>query len=252
MERKVIFEKTRDGITYKVEYDEKPYLGGRKYRLLRHSPDGGGWSVMYVSSSFWNYGRNNRPIINFEACDRYYNECLDKLSRIFPNIGKENIEAEPKHEEPKDEAPKDEVKRTNNEIMFGVLSRLLPYKVICSLYDGCFKSVLTGLKNVDTAYFAEYDWKEDDGFVEMQFVKPYLRPMASMTDDERRHLGKLMLVDADNVKNYATNLSYSKYDGVMQYYMMEGVISYLSERRLDYGKLIERGLALEAPIGMYE
>jgi hypothetical protein len=62
--------------------------------------------------------------------------------------------------------------------------------------------------------------------------KPYLRPMSSMTKEEKLMYEGLM-IGTDNVS-----------------YMLD-VIDWLNKKMFDYRGLIERGLALEAPRGMY-
>ena len=61
-------------------------------------------------------------------------------------------------------------------------------------------------------------------------AKPYLRPMSSMTEEEKEYCGDLILHAED----------------WMSYY------DYLDSRHLDYRGLIEKGLALEAPVDMYK
>ena len=59
-------------------------------------------------------------------------------------------------------------------------------------------------------------------------IKPYLRPMWSMTEEE------------DNELNYARMGNYGE------------DVDWLNAHHFDYRGLIEKGLALEAPEGMYE
>ena len=67
--------------------------------------------------------------------------------------------------------------------------------------------------------------------VRLEDCKPYLRPMSSMTEEE--------------ISCYQ---AFFNYDGV-EY--PEEYIDWLNEHHLDYRGLIEKGLALEAPEGMY-
>ena len=62
-------------------------------------------------------------------------------------------------------------------------------------------------------------------------VKPYLRPMSSMTDEEYEHYNDLPFITAEDVAN-----------AVFWYY----------EHHFDVYGLIEKGLAIEAPEGMYK
>ena len=69
------------------------------------------------------------------------------------------------------------------------------------------------------------------GLPPSEFIKPYLRSMSSMTEEEK--------IDYQAFFNY---------DGV-EY--PEEYIDWLNAHHFDYRGLIEKGLALEAPEGMY-
>ena len=68
-----------------------------------------------------------------------------------------------------------------------------------------------------------------DGDVRIEDIKPYLRPMSSMTDEEKIESGEL----------------YKKNTG------MWSDLDWLNAHHLDYRGLIPMGLALEAPEDMY-
>ena len=81
-------------------------------------------------------------------------------------------------------------------------------------------------------------------------IKPYLRPMSSMTEEERLELSRLT---NDKFKFYL----YTKQSEIIcyeKYNYLEGlkVLDWLNTHHFDYRGLIEKGLALEAPKGMYE
>ncbi len=67
--------------------------------------------------------------------------------------------------------------------------------------------------------------------------KPYLRPMSSMTEDEKIEW------DAEYAYN-SKSYEYEEY--------LSKMIDWLNAHHLDYRGLIEKGLALEAPEGMYK
>lgn len=73
---------------------------------------------------------------------------------------------------------------------------------------------------------------DSDSF-HVESIKPYLRPMSSMTRDESYEL--------DHVEERYDN----HYDSIV------AQIDWLNSHHFDYRGLIERGLALEAPKGMY-
>ena len=94
-------------------------------------------------------------------------------------------------------------------------------------------------------------------------TKPYLRPMSSMTEEERIEFSKLLVkrycdedweghistsycIEIDNV--YTDDENGIKYPSV---FSMDA-IDWLNKKMFDYRGLIPMGLALEAPEGMYK
>lgn len=85
-------------------------------------------------------------------------------------------------------------------------------------------------------------------------VQPYLRPMSSMTEEERKNFIKCAGYEVEESENGR------HYD----YYLKDfcgtedapcanaDAIDWLNEHHFDYRGLINKGLALEAPEGMYE
>ena len=73
---------------------------------------------------------------------------------------------------------------------------------------------------------------------EAEYIKPYLRPLDSMTEEEKEEYHKL------------TNIAWS---GPLPFYALtfDGV-DWLNENKFDYRGLIPMDLALEAPEGMYK
>jgi hypothetical protein len=69
------------------------------------------------------------------------------------------------------------------------------------------------------------------------YIKPYLRPLSSMTEEESEEYNDL------------TNLM-SDYDSTIENIATK-IIDWLNSHRFDYRGLIEKKLALEAPEGMY-
>lgn len=79
--------------------------------------------------------------------------------------------------------------------------------------------------DVDDRVIYTYDYHPH-----IETCKPYLRPMSSMTEEEERE--------------FEETLQYTQY--TLESY------DWLNARHFDYRGLIEKGLALEAPEGMYE
>ena len=124
--------------------------------------------------------------------------------------------------------------KENKELLLKYLGMALPYGVkvldtaedlnkICEL-----DSIMTSRKH--DKVFVGLTLPDDAIMTGIEMVKPYLRPMSSMTEEERRERLKI--------------------DGMYN----ERIISdfdWLNEHHFDYRGLIEKGLAIEAPEGMY-
>ena len=78
---------------------------------------------------------------------------------------------------------------------------------------------------------------EGDRDIELSQVKPYLRPMESMTDEENLRL--------DDLEFDMAHLKFTTY------FHECAIMDYLYSRHIDVRGLIPMGLALEAPKGMY-
>lgn len=71
----------------------------------------------------------------------------------------------------------------------------------------------------------------------IEAIKPYLRPMSSMTMEEQQ-------------KYY--DLTHQEDDDVWAKCLFDKIVDFCNERHLDYRGLTEKGLALEAPEEMYK
>ena len=80
---------------------------------------------------------------------------------------------------------------------------------------------------------------------EIEEVKPYLRPMSSMTDLEEREYNKLRDKIAVDYDSYGTPSVYTYAETVKS-------IDWLNEHHFDHRGLIPKKLALKAKDGMYE
>jgi len=73
-------------------------------------------------------------------------------------------------------------------------------------------------------------------------IKPYLRPMSSMTKEEENEcIGFPRTITIPHVRNW------------FEFLITNHIFTdWLNAHHFDYRGLIERGLALEAPVGMYK
>ena len=137
------------------------------------------------------------------------------------------------------------------ELLLKDLSARLPYGVkgrYC-LYDS--KGNLTDWGN-ESEIVENIDFKEckiwtDDTVQGYHFdeFKPYLRPMSSMTEKEKKAFDEFVCID-EFAWNGDTEKGYPN-----QAIIMSDGIDWLLSHHFDYRGLIEKGLALEAPEGMY-
>ena len=78
--------------------------------------------------------------------------------------------------------------------------------------------------------------------IEYYNIKPYLRPMSSMTEEERNEATQFEINNLGPIGcNWNLLVSNSSQ-----------LVDWLNEKMFDYRGLIEEGLALKAPEGMYK
>ena len=105
----------------------------------------------------------------------------------------------------------------------------LPYKVIVE--------IISYTDETSRPWFGELSCKDLDCFmhdVAYESIKPYLRPMSSMTEEEKYEFNELPTISS-SIQSLSIN-----------------EIDFLNAHHFDYRGLIEKGLALEASEGMYK
>lgn len=123
------------------------------------------------------------------------------------------------------------MEQTKKKLLLKDLCARLTYGVQIEI-EGCRGGVLKGIDG-DTI-------STDRGInYPLRLVKPYLRPMSSMTEEEKENYFNLRTKAWDvHINDYWYYDNFESYD-------------YLNSIHVDYRGLIEKGLALEAPEGMY-
>ncbi len=76
-------------------------------------------------------------------------------------------------------------------------------------------------------------------------IKPYLRPMSSMTEEKKKEFNKTKDKIVVQWDNYGMPIGY-------EYTYTIKTFDWLNAHHFDYRGLIKRGLAFDAPEGMYE
>ena len=108
-----------------------------------------------------------------------------------------------------------------SRIPYGVKVKVLNEDILSQDNEEGF---IVGKENVNDDCFV-IQCSSDSYVLVYNDFKPYLRPMSSMTEEEKKECLKITFVEATD---------------------------WLNSHHLDYRGLIEKGLALEAPPGMYE
>ena len=86
--------------------------------------------------------------------------------------------------------------------------------------------------------------------IDKQFI-PYLRPMSSMTKEEKKELSKFGTNDKWD-EDGVTIETEGTTSVLLYYHCLYIPLDWLNSHHFDYRGLIEKGLALEAPEGMYK
>ena len=127
----------------------------------------------------------------------------------------------------------------DKELLLKDLCARLPYGVKCHFkYGSAEGDVTLGCIDNNVARF-EYGWYGRFHVnIDADYIKPYLRPLSSMTEEEK---------DAyESLKEYIYGHT------EVFYYDTYRSIDFLISHHFDYRGLIEKNLALEAPKDMYK
>lgn len=126
------------------------------------------------------------------------------------------------------------MEREDKEILLRDLSARLPYGVKCQHFDDKTPYVLLGIDE-DVLHIDCPVYDEGDGYVEIEYCKPYLRPMSSMTEEEKKELR--LLKDSFDFNCYTA--------GHYNFQVNLAVADWLLKNHFDYRGLIPMGLAIE-------
>ena len=170
--------------------------------------------------------------------------------------------------------------REEKNLLLKDLCARLPYGVKCQYYDGDDAYTLLGIDG-DELHVDSPVYDEGDGYVDVEYGKPYLRPMSSMTEEEVKDLVRVQIlskhgkeggyVGLNNIKSFGRilfsddcwycDVTFNSVEGDYTTCFSVGrtnwgttinEIDWLNKNMFDYRYLISRGFALEAPEGMYK
>ena len=120
------------------------------------------------------------------------------------------------------------MKQEDKDLLFNDLCARLPYKIRCSYYDICLLAHCNGeIYGIENKEYAIVDGK----CIAIGFIKPYLLPMSSMTEEQKEFLRQ---------QNWCIAISTS---GTIET-TIEG-FDWLNKNHFDYRGLITKGLAID-------
>ena len=129
------------------------------------------------------------------------------------------------------------------QLLLKDLCERLPYGVVLNVDNGKYredKKIWPGLFNSDNLWDS----------------KPYLRPMSSMTEKEKRELQSFFPGSFGNqwldIEEGTIDIFECSSTMTLGLNNSERAINFFNSHYIDYRGLIEEGLALEAPEGMYK
>lgn len=125
----------------------------------------------------------------------------------------------------------------DKELLLKDLSARLAYGVICKcLHSNTVKATAIDTEDLSVYYFDCDEWES------IEHCNPYLRPMSSMTEEECEEYRKFLFPCPDYNGKVVIGVYHRDLDKVCDW---------LNKHHFDYRGLIEKGLAIEAPEGMY-
>ena len=124
------------------------------------------------------------------------------------------------------------MKQEDKKLLLKYLCMALPYKVKVCLYEkeAC---ILLGIDGYEV-----YLDVDSDSF-RIESIKPYLRPMSSMTEEEKEEFDNFCVID-ELVWEGKTEIGYKN-----QAIIMSVAINWLLKKHFDFMDLIPKGLAIE-------
>jgi hypothetical protein len=118
----------------------------------------------------------------------------------------------------------------------------IPYNCIVSIAEGGINGIVWADVTLTSYWFHQI--MEEDAW---EYVKPYLRPISSMSEEEYQEFNNIRIehtlkcLELDSEESFKLGL----------YFQQEEISNYLYQRHFDICDLISKGLALNAQEGMY-
>ena len=134
----------------------------------------------------------------------------------------------------------------DKDLLFKDLCARLPYGVKMVVIDKTLNADYPDILGIDILIprnkYEDYRFESGDWIIYLDDAKPCLRPMSSMTKEEENEFISLNAIPSPcQLPNHTR----------MSWYSNATMLDWLNSHHFDYRGLIEKGLALEAPDGMY-
>ena len=135
-----------------------------------------------------------------------------------------------------------DMKKEDKELLMKDLCARLPYGLKCYIYRvddfgvGWRDAILNGFvldDHVYEFYFDDYVYVDS-----INKVKPYLFPLSSMTEEQRKEYDKIIY--------HSVELHYREYSDIVEIDLFDILQDFYCKNHLDYRGLIDKGLALDA------
>ena len=140
------------------------------------------------------------------------------------------------------------MKKEDKDLLLKDLCARLPYGVICNVDTfGIYKLQDIG---INYATLQSIDDKKKVCTTDTEFIHAYLRLMSSMTEEERNKATSLFGHNKC-INEYGDVHCYNNGESVVDLCDTNSYYDWLNQHHFDYRGLIEKGLALKAPEGMY-
>ena len=135
------------------------------------------------------------------------------------------------------------MKQENKELLFKDICARLPYNVIVHIHDH-------NTIDYDNYLYVETLAKFESNDITL---KPYLKPMSNMTDEEKIQLSQYACIGEDLNGEFIDEVQRKDCAAYIDWLnkKMFDSTDWLNKNHFDYRGLILKGLALEAPEGMY-
>lgn len=136
------------------------------------------------------------------------------------------------------------------QLLLKDLCARLPYGVMCRAIINDIKTDTNPEESLLTltSGMLNYIW------INSRNLKPYLRPISSMTEEEKKKFKNVLPCSMTFGVTYSDELKLyhdEEYDGDYYFSTFSEIEDWLNEHHFDYRGLIPMGLALEAPKDMY-